>query len=988
MNRPGTSGKAVPRSNELCRRTLICGIGVFLLILPLLSQQFSKVTEGSPATNIAAARSVNWIDYNGDGYLDLLVSRGKAGGQNNALYRNDGPPNFTFTKMDTLIVSLDGRPSDGSSWGDYDNDGNTDLFVVNWYGVNNLLYKNHGNGQFQAITAGNPVNDGGYSETCSWGDYNNDGLLDLYVSNSAGNLKNFLYKNLGSGTFQKITTGPVVNDQEASRGVNWVDYDNDGDVDLFVVNENGGNESLYKNMFKETGVDSFLQVTAGALVSSGGNSWSASWGDYDNDGDLDVFITNFSGQPCYFFRNDGQGQFTRVYYGTLTSDVASFATASWVDYDNDGDLDLFITTAYGGTAGTCALYKNLLIENGSPSFQKVSGEPLLNETGYWYGLSWGDYDDDGNLDVFVAGTFNENSASLLYHNTGNGNNWVTLDCIGKFSNRSAIGAKIRIKATIGGNSVTQLREVDGQSGYCGQTLQQHFGLGNAGSVDSLIVEWPSGNQDIYTEIPANRHFAIVESDSAGPALAEPANGSNELYEGYALRWRRSYAGAPYRVQVSDDSTFQPGSVYIDSTVSDTALTLPYLPRAVNFWRVRSKREIHESVWSEVWKFTLGAASIDYDVAKRWNLISIPFNAENTNKSVLFPATLSSAFYYAAASYHPTDTLARGRGYWLRFSKNQHFQCAGDYVYAETIAVSDGWNLIGSIIRPVPASAVATDPPGILASSFFGFKGRYSPVDTLFPGGAYWVKISGSGSIVLDTTAGSISASAVAGSSTKVFEGLDKLVFRDAEGEERILFINAGSTMEPMREMPPIPPAGCFDVRFPEDASFENLAVENSRDVPIIVSGGKYPITLYYNFRAPIKNGYLHLGKERRIRLSGNGEIRLNLPDKDISIGLGDAAISEAPTVYRLEQNYPNPFNPATSLRYTLPAASRVTVKVFNSLGQEVYTLLDEVQVAGVKSVSWNAAGFSSGTYYYRLTASAIDDPARNFFGTGRMILLK
>ncbi len=574
---------------------------VFQLQLP--AQQFTKVTTGSHVNDLAASRSINWIDYDGDGDLDLFVTRGKQGGQNNMMFRNDGAPNYTFTKMDTMIISRDNEPSDGSSWGDMDNDGDPDLFVVNWYNRNNMMYRNNGQGNFTKITTGNPATDGGYSETCSWGDYNNDGLLDLYVSNSDGNLNNFLYKNLGNNQFQKITTGAIVNDARHSRGVNWVDYDNDDDLDMFVANEENEHEDLYKNMLKETGLDTFENVTTGLLVSNSGASWSGSWGDYDNDGDLDVFVTNWSFQKNRLYRNDGAGNFDTVSAGTLTSATGPHATSFWVDYDNDGDLDLFVTKAYGSLS-TCDLYKNELMETGIPDFTKISGEPLLSENGFWYGVSWADYDNDGDQDVYVAGTLNENAKSILYRNNGTSNSWLKLDCIGTTTNKSAIGTKVKVKATINGNPVWQLHEIDGQSGYCGQTLQQHFGLGEATMIDSLVIDWLSGNQQVFTNVPVNHHFTIVENDSTSLGLASPADGSMNTEVNVLLKWRGKFWTAPYHVQVATDLTFNSNIIADISSVADTALSVLVVSNLdTYYWRVQSQRTMFPSIWSEAWKFS-------------------------------------------------------------------------------------------------------------------------------------------------------------------------------------------------------------------------------------------------------------------------------------------------------------------------------------------------------------------------------------------------
>lgn len=480
----------------------------------VVSQSFTKITAGAIVNDGGASRSVNWIDYDNDGYLDLFVSNGLEGGERNFLYKNnrDG----SFTKIISGPIVEHAQPYDGASWADTDGDGDVDCFVVNWYDSSNVFFLNNGGGVFARTNIGASQTDRGYSETCSWGDYDNDGRLDLYVSNSGssslGAKRNFLYHNTASG-FVKIDTGAIVTDQFFSRGVSWIDYDNDGDQDMFVVSERNQANTLYKNRLKETGAASFERIVSGAIATDVASSVSSSWADFDNDGDQDVFVANGwpFGQNDFLYLNNGNGTFGKVTSGDAVNDAAFSESSAWGDFDNDGDLDLFVTTAFASAGTKNFLYKNQLMENGTASLQKITAGDIVNDVGYSFGCAWGDYDRDGDLDLFVAKTFNENENNALYRNdNANGNHWILINCTGSGLNKSGIGAKVRVKATINGNTVWQTRIVEGQSGYCGQNLQLHFGLGNATSIDSMKIEWPSGNVESFLNVIADRIVTAIE----------------------------------------------------------------------------------------------------------------------------------------------------------------------------------------------------------------------------------------------------------------------------------------------------------------------------------------------------------------------------------------------------------------------------------------------------------------------------------------------
>ena len=343
-----------------------------------------------------------------------------------------------------------------------------------------VLVERSSSQDFTAITTGALVDDAGAARGVSWIDFNNDGFLDLFV-----------------------TRGP-------RQGQTALLFRNDGDLDLFVANEENQNNNLYKNLLKESGNATFEKITNGAAVTDGSSSWTASWGDYDNDGDLDLFVGNFGNQNNFFYRNDGRGIFTKITDGVLVNDPGYSACSGWGDYDNDGDLDLYVTQAYGQVALKNFLYRNLLMESGAPAFEKTTTGPAVNDLGYSYGFSWADFDRDGDLDLFAARTLNENQKNAFYINNLNGKSWLQVRAVGMRSNKSAIGAKIRVKAKIGGKAVWQRRDIAGQEGYCGQNLLAHFGLGDAAVIDTVLVQWPSGIVDVLAPVNVNQILTITE----------------------------------------------------------------------------------------------------------------------------------------------------------------------------------------------------------------------------------------------------------------------------------------------------------------------------------------------------------------------------------------------------------------------------------------------------------------------------------------------
>lgn len=495
----------------------------FLINANVFPQSFAKITTGEIVNDGGWCYGCCWADFNGDGYIDLFVCNNMTGNKNNLLYLNNG--NGTFTKVTTGIVVTDGGSSYGCTAGDYDNDGFLDLFVSN-YGENNFLYHNNGNGTFTKITTGAIVNDGGNSTGCSWGDYDNDGFVDLFICNRIQN--NFLYHNNGNGTFTKVTSGPIATDVSNSGGCAWGDYNGDGLIDLFVANAGPAADFLYQN----NGNGNFTKITNNPIVNDVLHSSGGSWGDYDNDCDLDLFVTGGVVGTSYnrLFRNDGNGNFTKITSDPIVSDNHWAGGSGWCDFDNDGDKDMFV----GGYDGNNMLYSN----NGNGSFTKIDTGIIVTDANYKMGASWGDYDNDGDLDLFVARNNYYGGNNVLYMNNGNSNKWINIRCVGMVSNKAGIGVKVFVRATISSAVIRQLQVVSSQTGgsISGEgSLNAEFGLGNATIIDSIRIEWPSGIIDNYTNVPVNQFITAIEGQSLTPVVNKNTNNvplSFMLYQNY------------------------------------------------------------------------------------------------------------------------------------------------------------------------------------------------------------------------------------------------------------------------------------------------------------------------------------------------------------------------------------------------------------------------------------------------------------------------
>jgi hypothetical protein len=484
------------------------------------------------------------FDFDNDEDLDLYFVNGSdlPGTRSpipptNRLYRNDGG---TFIDITTEASVGDTGYGLGCCVGDYNNDGFTDIYVTN-YGPN-VLYRNNGDGTFTDVASTAGVDGDQFSSGCAFVDVDADGYLDLYVVNyvqfdpemnpecarqdiptyctpeALPGVPDVFYRNNGDGTFTDVSEKVGVG-RASGKGLGVVcgDIDNDGDVDIFVANDTTPN-FLYRN--ERNGVEMLEDALfAGVALSEEGRAYSgmgANLGDFDNDGYLDIVITNFQDQTNSLYHNAQGGFFTEMSFATGIGE-RSLPYLAWgvdfVDVNNDGWLDLFIANGHLDDniaeidpIGTYPQPNQLFLSDQGVSFSEYPDAAIAQQR-VSRGTAFGDIDNDGDIDIVISNL--KDAPTVLRNDEGNAFQWLTVKLVGTHCNRDAIGARVTVVA----GGLTQMREVKSGSGYLSQNdLRLHFGLGAATSADTLTVRWLCGSTQTLQNVETNQVLVISENE--------------------------------------------------------------------------------------------------------------------------------------------------------------------------------------------------------------------------------------------------------------------------------------------------------------------------------------------------------------------------------------------------------------------------------------------------------------------------------------------
>jgi hypothetical protein len=468
-----------------------------LLILFCSNIIYSQVTftDVAPTLGIndpGASQGVVFLDVNNDGWLDIFLANNNV--QSKLWINNNGT---SFTESSTAWGVNITSPTRGISAADFDNDGFIDVMIGNWQ-TSIMLFKNTGTA-FMDYSTNAGVAFMSYGGSINWIDYNKDGKIDVLFANDGMPPRyNYLFRNDNLLSFTNIAYSIGLVDSSSTLTLSSADYNNDGYPDLFLGTQSNPGSPTTAILYKNNGNGTFTDATTESGILTNYFTWGSEWGDYNNDGFMDLFLANTTGYN-QLYKNNGNGTFTDITIQMGIELLNSSYSCGWADIDNDGDLDLYVARGQNNT--------DLTYRNDDTVFTDISSQCGMGDLRHSSCVSWGDYNNDGFLDLYLN---NNGSENRLYKNSGNSNKWIILNLKGTNSNKSAIGTRVRIKT----GSKNQIREVEGGSGGKGQnSLPVEFGIGTSNVIDSMIISWSSGQEQRFANVTPNVIYNITEGQT-------------------------------------------------------------------------------------------------------------------------------------------------------------------------------------------------------------------------------------------------------------------------------------------------------------------------------------------------------------------------------------------------------------------------------------------------------------------------------------------
>lgn len=546
------------------KRFYISSLVVPFILCPLtvFSQIFVDITQSAGVDYVhvvdsgdfvAVGTGVAWADYDNDGDLDVYATNNFGA---NHLFQNNGDETFTDVGVSAGVDDPDSR-GDGCVFADYDNDGDPDLYVLN-FGANKL-FKNNGDGSFSDITDVATVGDTGRGTTAAWGDFDLDGDLDLYVANHQSNTgypfdkndprnNDALYRNDSNDQFTLVRS---FLDGEgytgAGHGVSWFDFDNDGDLDIYVANEEAAMSDESCVLWRNDGSDGaggwiFTDISTAAGVDLVGAPMGIGVGDFNRDGHLDFGLSE---RGCnHLYKNNANATFSDIaaVAGVQRCTVDGFNNGTWglvfFDYDNDGWQDLYYVAGRKGQGGG---QPNSLFHNeGDETFTDVSDGSGAEDNGVGRTVAMADFNDDGLVDLFLL-NFGEGPV-FLKNVSANGNHWLKVKPVGSTSNRDGIGARVRIVSS-GGVQYYEIKS--GSSHGAGNQIIAHFGLGSDTIIDTLEVHFLGGTVQTLVDVSADQTVIVNESETGlqAPTGLTATHGGTQI----ELDWSEVAGASSYNV---------------------------------------------------------------------------------------------------------------------------------------------------------------------------------------------------------------------------------------------------------------------------------------------------------------------------------------------------------------------------------------------------------------------------------------------------------